>query len=46
MDHLRDHLVSGIYYSEAKKHFRMEKDENLTLDKALQIALQQKWQKN
>lgn len=39
-EHLRNRLVSGIYYSEAKKRFRIEKDESLTFDKVLQITLQ------
>jgi len=40
MDRLRDRLVSGVYSNEVKRKFRFEKDENLTFDKAYELAIQ------
>lgn len=37
---LRDRLVNGVYSNEVKRKFRFEKDENLTFDKAFEIAIQ------
>lgn len=38
LERLRDLLVSGLIDSEAKRQIRMEKDDNLTFDKAFQIT--------
>lgn len=40
MERLRYKLVSGVHSNEVKRKLRLEKDDNLTFDKALQIATQ------
>jgi len=40
MERLRYRLISGVYSNEVKRKFRFEKDENLTFDKACELAIQ------
>lgn len=39
-EQLKDRLVSDVHSKESKRLFRTIKDENLTFDKALEIAIQ------